>query len=189
MTSMAASDPIPEKPEDWIPYLKVVARSLIDRRWRSRLSESDLVQQTMIDVMKDREKSGMPPEKRSAWLFQILKHNILDAAKAQLADCRDVRREQSLERTLDSSVSLLRNQLSAERDDATDGDDRVQKLLLLTAEIERMPEKERTVLTLRYLDGIETEAIAKQMGFSVQSTTLLIARTVRELKRRLDKRS
>lgn len=177
---MTAPDRIPNDLADWAPYLTTSARVLIDRRWQKRLSESDLVQQTMLDAIRRRETfERLPLEKRSAWLLTILRRNILDAAKAQLAACRDVRREQSLENSLDGSISKLRNHAS---DAGDDGDSRERKLLELTAAIERMPETERMILTLRYLDRLTTREIAERTGLSLKAAALLIARTVRQLK-------
>lgn len=176
---MTAPERTPNDLAEWAPYLTTSARVLIDRRWQKRLSESDLVQQTMLDAIRQRETfERLPLEKRSGWLLTILRRNILDAAKAQLAACRDVRREQSLENSLDGSISKLRNRDSG----ADDGDSRERKLMALTAAIERMPEKERTILTLRYLDRLTTREIAERTGLSVKAATLLIARTVRRLK-------
>src|SRR5437588_5289528 len=88
-------------------YLLLLARRQVGER-PGRLEASDLVQQTLLEAWRDQERfRGETAGQQAAWLRQILARNLADAERAQHRDCRDVRRDRSLQADLDGSSAHL----------------------------------------------------------------------------------
>ncbi len=168
----------------WGPFLANYARALIDRRWQSRISGSDLAQKTLVDALSQKQKfEQLPPQARRAWLLEILRHNLLDVARAEMAKCRDARRQQSLEMTIDGSAARLGEMLSARPDETPEeSESRERRMLALTAGLERLSEEQRMAITLRYFERLSVPEIASRMQLSPRAVTLVLARSVRQLK-------
>ena len=85
------------------PYLMMLARLQFDEVLKSKLDESDLVQQTMLEAHQSLKtfRGDTDPEK-AAWLRQILARNIADEIRKFSRGKRDIRLEQSVQ------VALMR---------------------------------------------------------------------------------
>src|ERR1700674_539194 len=78
-------------------YLYVVARLRLQGQNPGRIDPADMVQQTLLEALQQRERfRGATPGEMAAWLRRILAHNLGDAFRALHRECRDVSRERSL---------------------------------------------------------------------------------------------
>jgi RNA polymerase sigma factor (sigma-70 family) len=181
---MAAPEGESSRLGEWIPFLTNYARALIDRRWQSQIRESDLVQKTMVDALDPPGTfERLPPNERRSWLLSILRNNLLDAVRAELAKCRDLRRRQSLEKTIEGSAIRLGSILEAKPDQTPEEcESQERRMLALAAALARLPDEQRRAVTLRYFDRLTVPEIAARMRIAPRDLTLLIARTVRQLK-------
>jgi RNA polymerase sigma-70 factor (ECF subfamily) len=97
-------------------YLLLLARVQMDARLRGRLHPSDVVQQTLLEACRQRDKlHGRPEQEQAAWLRQLLVHNVADAGRALSRAKRDVVLERSLEAALEQSSVRLQAVLAADQ--------------------------------------------------------------------------
>src|SRR5690242_3859341 len=90
--------------EDYVDYLRLLARLQIDPRMRGKLGSSDLVQQTLFTAVEKKDQfRGNTNAEMAAWLRTILMSQLSQAARAFAAGKRDVRLEQSLQAALEKS--------------------------------------------------------------------------------------
>lgn len=97
-------------------YLNCLARVQLDPRLRSKVDDSDLVQQTLLAAHRAiGEFRGTTSEEMAAWLRQILARNLTHAVRDAHREKRDVKREKSLEALLLESSSRLEGWLADEQ--------------------------------------------------------------------------
>ena len=88
----------------------------IDRRLRSKLDPSDIVQQTLVHAWQAwNQFRGTTEEERAAWLRQILARTVLHSVRDFHRGKRDVSREQSLGTVAEQSSAGLEAWLVAEQ--------------------------------------------------------------------------
>ena len=150
--------------------LGVALRTVHDRQ-----AAEDVFQATFL-VLVEKASSLDDPSQVSAWL-----HGVAQRIARRLVDKRHRRREQShpQEGTLmDSHAS-------------TDPFERVCQTRdydVLGEELQRLPEKYRTPLVLKYLEELTIEQIAQRTGATVTAVEGRLKRGKKELRRRLARR-
>src|SRR5436853_361698 len=94
-------------PERYRSALLLLARAQLARQKLADVDASDLVQQTLLEAHRDRERlNGGTDEEMFAWLRKMLYHNFLDACARGRAAKRDAARKQ-LEADLTRSFAGL----------------------------------------------------------------------------------
>ena len=118
------------------------------RRYALRLvrdwdQADDLVQETFIRAMAHLELLGqLNAYQRRAWLYRVLKNLFLDAQDTR-------RREQALVEQLTQEAQFVRNPW----------------MEIMSADLfERIPERYRELLQKRYLLGMTSEEIGRELG-------------------------
>jgi RNA polymerase sigma-70 factor, ECF subfamily len=95
-------------------YLMLLARARILPVHGRKIDASDIVQQTLMDAFSKREQfRGTTEAELTAWLREILKHNLLDVLRHEQREKRDVRREQQIGATIDQSMTRVEEWLVA----------------------------------------------------------------------------
>ena len=95
-------------------YLMLLARARIMPVNGRKVDASDIVQQTLMDAFAKREQfRGSSEAELTAWLREILKHNLLDVLRREQCEKRDIRREQLLGATIDESMTRADGWLAA----------------------------------------------------------------------------
>jgi RNA polymerase sigma-70 factor (ECF subfamily) len=97
-------------------YLLLLARARLDPLVRAKVGASDVVQQTLLEAHRDRDRfRGRTVGEQAAWLRQILARNLANVVRDRRRDKRDVAREQGLQAAVDESAARLEGWLAAEQ--------------------------------------------------------------------------
>ena len=134
------------------------ARVVALRYFRHHHSAEDAVQQAFLTVFEQLE-TLREPERFGPWLMRIVQR----AAQAQ--------QRRSIPTTTESDIS----QLTHREDELTDDIEQAVQLL------SQLPEHERIVMTLHYLDGHSTPDIARMIDKSIGTVTKQLSRATRRI--------
>jgi RNA polymerase sigma-70 factor (ECF subfamily) len=166
-------------------YLRLLARLRLPPQLRGKLDPSDVVQQTLLEAHKDRERfRGQTPAERAAWLRQILARNLANAVRDLGRDKRDVARERSLE----ESASRLEAWLAAEQSSPSVQAERNEEAVRLAQALAALPEAQREVVELRHCQGWSLAEISRHVGRSPSAEAGLLHRGLQQLRARLEER-
>lgn len=173
----------PAELERYRHYLELLARLQLQSRFRSKLGASDIVQQTLLKATKNRSQfRGGSEAEVVAWLRRILSSTLVDAIRELKGAKRNVAMERSLEVSLAQSSARLEALLQADLTSPSDYVTRHEQLLQLSEALARLPEDQRLVLEMRYLQGSPVAAIAEQLGRSERSVAGLVRRGLQALR-------
>lgn len=179
---IAARDRLFQLCQAWV---RCLARSHVESWIQARVDSSDLVQQTLMEAHQAFESfDGQSEGEWLAWLRRILKHNATDFVRQHGA----ARRRASLEVAIrgGGESSLFRPAAVAELSDRFGETPseilcrREQELHLATA-LESLSEDYRQVITLRNLQRLPFEDVARQMNRSRPATQMLWMRAMKKL--------
>ena len=158
--------------------LGLLARLQLPAWLRPKLDPSDLVQQTLLEVHRERDRlAALPDSDCAAYLRRCLKHNLIDAVRKFRPSLREV--------DFEKSSARIESWLAA--DDTQPGERlaREERLKQLADALAALPESQRTAVECKYLQGLAVREIASRMGCSDSAVGGLLRRGVRELRRLL----
>src|SRR5947209_7119825 len=90
--------------EQYMDYLRLLARLQVDPRLRARMDPSDIVQQTMLNAHEKRDQfRGSTDAEMAGWLRAILANTLAQVGRKFTSAKRDMALEQSLQAALDQS--------------------------------------------------------------------------------------
>lgn len=165
-------------------WLKLLARREIDSRFAGKFSESDAVQQTLLEAWRcwDRFQGSEEPQ-RMAWLRQILAHQLAHLARHYGGtQKRDVSRELDLDASLAHSARGLERWAASQEASPSAAAQRREEELSLAQALERLPADYREVLLLRHLEDLSYEQIGERMQRSVGAVRMLWVRALAALR-------
>ena len=173
-------------------YLHLLARTQVDLHLQRRASPSDLVQETLLDAVRDFPRfSGSTEGDLLAWLRRILLHNVGRLIEREVtARKRSVRREVSLEECLDDlerSAAAFENFFASQASSPSRGARRRESAAVLAAKLALLSEAHREVIVLRNLEGLSFEEVAARMGRSSGAVRILWLRALGKLRALLSK--
>lgn len=175
-------------PEHYRSALLLLARAQLGRQRHLDVDASDLVQQTLLEAHRDRERfTGHTPEELFAWLRKILHHNFLDACqKARAAKCDVARkvREAELTESFVGLDELLVESATSPSEQAMRG----EQLSQLAEAIEQLPEQQREAVVLKHLAGLTLKQISDRLGCTPAATAGLLFRGRQRLQELLEGR-
>jgi len=170
-------------------YLKLLATTQLDAKLRSRVSPSDVVQETLLEAHRDFPTfRGSTEPELLAWLRRILLNNLGKLVEQHIVtEKRDIRREYSLERAHErwerSSVNL-RNELVGDGPTPSAAFEQLEASRVLADQVAELPDDYRTVIVKRHLEGLPFKEIAEQMGRSPGAVRMLWLRAIDILRER-----
>lgn len=178
--------PEPSEPalERFRAYLRLLAELHLGRRHAAgRLDPSDIVQQTMLEAHRDRDRiAGRSDDELAAWLRRLLACNLADAARAAGRAKRDAARVRSLEAFLDASSAGLETLLAAEQTSPSQRAVRNETALLLAEALEQLPEANRQALVMRHCQGLAVAEIGDRLGRTPAAVAGLLKRGLAQLR-------
>jgi RNA polymerase sigma-70 factor (ECF subfamily) len=169
-------------------YLGILAGMQMDRFLRSRLDPSDVVQETLLEALRDFPQFvGATERDLMAWLRKILVRNLADQCKRHKAQARDLHRQESLEVLLDHSCAAAHEALAGGISSPSTQAARREETVLLANALARLPADYREVLVLRHLQQLPFNEVAERMQRSSGAVRMLWTRALERLQRELEK--
>jgi RNA polymerase sigma-70 factor (ECF subfamily) len=170
--------------EGFRDYLLVLARLHLDQRLRGKVEASDVVQQTLLLAHQYRDQfRGQSEAELAGWLRTILANELNGAVRKFVGGQKhDVARERALAAALDESSARLEQWLAANQSSPSQQAIRREQLFQLSAALTALPEDQRTVLELKYLQRCSVSEIADRLGRSRASVTGLLRRGLQQLR-------
>ena len=168
-------------------YLAILAATQVNSRLRSRVSPSDIVQETMLAAHRDfRDFRGETEREFIAWLRQILIHTIHHMVELHFrAKRRDIRREISIEqlsRRFDESAVSFACGFVDPGPSPSAAARRREAAVLLADQLSQLRPQYREVIVLRNLQGLSFEEVGRRMNRSNSAVRMLWLRAIEKFK-------
>jgi RNA polymerase sigma-70 factor, ECF subfamily len=169
--------------ENYRDYLLLLVRLQLGRRLRAKLDASDVVQQAILHAHERRTQfRGGTEGEWLAWLRAILANALAAAVRRFSAQARNPGRERSLEAELERSSSRLESLIAADLTSPSERVVRSEELLRLAHAIADLPEDQRHVVELHYLNGLPVADVAEEIGRSRTAAVGLLFRGLKRLR-------
>jgi RNA polymerase sigma-70 factor (ECF subfamily) len=176
-----------ERLDQFRPYLRVLAGLQLGARWHSRNDPSDLVQQTLARAVAAADQfRGHDDAELAAWLRRILATTLENVLRDMHRDCRDVRRERSLEAELVASSVRLVGLVADPAESPSEQVVYQERLLHLAAAVEQLPTDQREAVERHYLHGEKLDAVAAAMERTTPAVAGLIKRGMKRLRETME---
>ena len=159
----------------------MVARHLGDGL-QSKVGDSDIVQQTMLDVCRDfRSFRGNTVLEYQAWVTRALQRNILDVARSfRETQRRQAAREMPYDREAAGLISTVDHRTASSIFLRREAD---EELLRAVA---RLPPRQQQVIELRHRRGLAYVQIAELLGITEVAARKIWSRALSTLGRELN---
>jgi RNA polymerase sigma-70 factor (ECF subfamily) len=168
------------------PYLRLLAATGLNRHLRAKLDPSDIVQQTMLQAHRAKETfRGNSRNELLAWLKQILTRNLIRAARDLGREKRDVRREQSLEATLQTSWLKVEQVLARSDTAPVDRMQQNEEQIRMCEAVSNLPEAQRLAVELHHFLGWPISQVAIEMEKTPVAVSGLLKRGLKSLRSQL----
>jgi len=178
-----------ERPDDWErfrDFLAVLARVQCDARWQGKLDLSGVVQQTLLEAFQAGSRlAGAIDAQKAAWLKQALTNNLADEIRKLTAARRDAGRERSLEAQMAESMSRLERLLPGGCSTPSRQAIREERMLQVARALSALPEAQRRVIELHYLEERPLAEVAEVLGTTRPGAAGLLHRGLKKLRRLL----
>ena len=174
--------------ESFRRHLMLVAHRELPQTLRGKVGPSDLVQETAVDAQRAFSGfRGSTAEECFAWLRSILRNNVVDAVRHyELSQKRSAGREISLA----SEAGLREGGMLQLPNGRPDGSAiRREDADVLATAMTRLSDDHRTVLRLRYWEGLTFPEIGDRLGRSPDAVRKLWYRAVERLQEEMNDES
>jgi RNA polymerase sigma-70 factor (ECF subfamily) len=169
--------------EDYRDYFLLLVRLQLGSRLRAKVDASDVVQQAILHAHQSRAQfRGGTEGEWLAWLRAILANALAGSLRRFDTQARDLGRERSLEGELERSSSRLESLLVADQTSPSERVARGEELLRLAHAIARLPEDQRRVVELHYLNGLAVADVAAEIGRTRPAAVGLLFRGLKRLR-------
>lgn len=160
-------------------YLRLLARTWLDKAVRVKADPSDLVQETMLRAARAFDTfRGTQEGEMVAWLRQILARQVTDHVRRLRADRRDIGREQPLDVYQDKLHDLASSSFSG-----PSGAVRRRELGVMLADaLAQLSPARREVIVLRNLEELDWPEVAQRMEKTEAAARKLWARALLALR-------
>lgn len=156
-------------------HLRQLADRALPPRLKARVDASDIVQQTCLSIFRQiAEFDGTDPAQFVAWVRKMHARNIQNVLRDQL---QTQRRGDGWEESLDGQ-DLNAAQQATPSQQAVLHEDALQ----LAHALERLPEDERAVLRLRYLEGRTLAQVGDDLGLTKDAVVWLMQKGMKRMR-------
>lgn len=160
------------------PLLQHLARKKISSRLHARVSESDLVQETMLSACQALKSfQGNSKAEFQCWLLQILRSKLIDGLRKHLiAECRTVQAQTP------ESVRFLPD--NSESPSCCVSIEEQSKLLANA--LMQLPEIDRSIVVMRYSEQLGFEEIARRTGLPLANVWRRWSKSIDAVRHQID---
>ena len=171
-------------------HLQILAQTQLDGRLRTRVSPSDVVQETLLEAHRGFPQfRGQTEAEFLAWLRRILANNLARAFECHvLAEKRDVYREVSIRdigTSLERSAARIQDLFVDQGASPSSQADQRERLLAVSAALAKLPDDYRDVIVLRHLEGLSFNTISERLQRSASACRMLWLRAIQQLRNAL----
>ena len=172
--------------EEFRSYLSLLARAQMPQQIQARLGASDIVQLTMLQAINGADDfRGSTKAEKAAWLRQILARNLAHALRDNRRQKRDVKRERSLEVSVNASSARLIDWLAADQSSPSQKAVFNERVLRLSDALEQLPEAQRLAIELHYWHGLKLAEVAERLEKTNAAVAGLLHRGLKQLRKTL----
>lgn len=148
-------------------YLRILAATCLDPAVRGKADASDVVQEAMLKAHQSFPQfRGTTEQEWIAWVRRILVNTMADLHRRFALPGRRVRRERSLESSMDRSSLMLRNLVPARGPSPSQEAHTREMSVVLADALSELGADDREVLILRNLKEFGWKEIAERTGRS-----------------------
>jgi RNA polymerase sigma-70 factor (ECF subfamily) len=168
------------------PYLKLLARIQQDDRLRSKLDDSDLVQEVSTEAFQDFAKFvGGSEGEFACWLRTKMAGVAAKSLRHYMTQQRDVHLERSLNESFDRSSSRIVECIAGGQSSPISQVLRRERSVLIAQALDALPEHYRDVLIMRELQNQSLDQVARKLGGSPERVRKIWARAIVKIRRML----
>jgi RNA polymerase sigma-70 factor (ECF subfamily) len=162
-------------------YLLLVARQEVGGDLRAKAGASDLVQETLLDALRDFGRFHGTTEKELLhWLRRLLLNNLADLGRQfRGGDKRQVSREAALEG--EGSSAGPADALAAALPSPSGAALASEEAEAVARALGRLPDDYRQVILWRYQEGRPFEKIGQALGLTANAARKLLLRAIRRV--------
>jgi RNA polymerase sigma-70 factor (ECF subfamily) len=177
-------------------YMRMVVRTGLGPKLRERVELSDVVQETLVEVVRQFPQfTGQNEAALVGWLRRLVGQKLADLGRYH---SRAKRSGGSPDVPLDAAIDhagpaepgsgggKLLDMLALSQTSPSEAASRRELTVLLADAVAGLPEQEAEVLWLYHADGLSFEAIGDRLGISRKSVRGVWARGLKSLKRSLE---
>jgi RNA polymerase sigma-70 factor (ECF subfamily) len=173
-------------------YVRLVVRSGLGPKLRERVDLSDVVQETLFEMVRAFPRfNGQSEAELVYWLRRLVAQKLADLARYHHRIKRgggDL--PMPLEAPMDGEASSggyrLIDVLSQSQTSPSEAASRREQAVLLADALAALPDLEAEVLWLRHVDGLSLEAIGERLGRGRKTVRLIWTRGLKAVRRTLD---
>ncbi len=174
--------------EHYRDYLRRMVAARLDRRLAPRIDASDVVQETLADA--DRrldEYLSDPPLPFFGWLRVLAGEHVREAHRKHLfAKGRSVARESRLPELNDLSMLSLAHQLASDDTSPSNRLVREEEVEWVKASLAALPDHDREVLVMRYVETLSSIEISEALGTTVSVAKHRLCRALMRLRSKME---
>ena len=176
-------------------YLRMVVRTGLGPRLRERVELSDVVQEALVEVVRQFPQfTGQNEAALVGWLRRLVGQKLADLGRyhsrakrsAGIADLALDAPREACGADAGNGGGRLLDMLALSQTSPSEAASRRELVVLLADALADLPEAEAEVLWLYHADGLSFERIGDRVGLSRKSVRGLWARGLKSLKRSLE---
>lgn len=169
--------------EGFRDHLLSLARLQIQPHLRARIDLSGVVQQTLIEAHQAAAQlQAEDSQVLTGWLKKLLARNLIDALRWHFAIKRDVRRERTMAVVGEASSHRPLDTLVSDQSSPSRQLIRAESFDDVCRVLGDLPEDQRQVLELHYLEGLSLQQLSQRLGRSPSAVAGLLSRGMRTLR-------
>jgi len=177
-------------------YLRMIVRTGLGPRLRERLELSDVVQEALVEVVRQFPQfTGQNEAALVGWLRRLVGQKLADLGRYHSRTKRtgagttfplDAPFDPGGQVQAGDGGGRLLDMLSLSQTSPSEVASRRELIVLLADALAELPEQEADILWLHHAEGLSFEAIGESMGLSRKSARGIWARGLKRLKRTLE---
>ncbi|MDZ4783371.1 MAG: sigma-70 family RNA polymerase sigma factor [Planctomycetia bacterium] len=169
--------------ETYRPYLRLLARTSVDRALKGKADPSDVVQEAMLRAAKNFTGfRGHSEGELVAWLRQLLVQSIIDLTRRYQTASRRVTRERSLNQMIDQSSAALETFGRKAQSNADSLPSGAVAGVLVANALAQLDNDDREVISLRNFERLEWSQVGERMGRTGEAARKLWTRAILRLR-------